>query len=63
MNIISYDQSVIEEKAIGFKDVDLGVTAATVYMKLPERLVYGLLRNYGRLSRIDARIVIEEATE
>ncbi|MCI2255605.1 hypothetical protein L2D08_14630 [Domibacillus sp. PGB-M46] len=63
MNIINYDQSVIEEKAIGFEDVDPGLVDATVYMKLPERLVYGLLRNYGRLSRIDARIVTEKATE
>ncbi|MEC2074277.1 hypothetical protein [Alkalihalophilus marmarensis] len=63
MNIIYYDQSIIEEKSKNFKDVDENLCDSTIYMKLPERIVYGLIRNYGRLSSINAQIIIEEATE
>lgn len=63
LNIINYDQSVIERKANDFRDVDRTLSESTIYMKLPERIIYGLLRHYGNLSRINARIMIEEATE
>lgn len=63
MNVIYYDQSLIEEKSKNFKDVDDNLCDSTIYMKLPERIVYGLIRNYGRLSSINAQIIIEEATE
>ncbi|MHA6252747.1 DUF3800 domain-containing protein [Oceanobacillus sp. CAU 1775] len=63
MNIINYDQSIIEQKANNFKDVDANLSDSTIYMKLPERIIYGLLRHYGRLSNVNAQIIIEEATE
>lgn len=63
MNVIYYDQSIIEEKSKSFKDVDENLGDSTIYMKLPERIVYGLIRNYGKLSSINAEIIIEEATE
>ncbi|MFD2616129.1 hypothetical protein [Terrilactibacillus laevilacticus] len=63
MNVIYYDQSIIEEKSKNFKDVDKNLCDSTIYMKLPERIVYGLLRNYGKLSSINAQIIIEEAIE
>lgn len=63
MNVIYYDQSIMEEKAKKFKHVDGNLCNSTIYMKLPERIVYGLIRYYGKLSEIDAQIIIEEATE
>ncbi|OWZ83255.1 DUF3800 domain-containing protein [Natranaerobius trueperi] len=34
-----------------------------IYSKLPERVLYGLLRGYGKDSKIQANIIIEYATE
>lgn len=63
MNVINYDQSIIMEKSKYFHDVDNRLGDSTIYMKLPERIIYGLLRDYGKLSHIEAEIIIEEATE
>jgi|SRR5690625_2251961 len=63
MNVIYYDQSMIKDKAKEFKEYDSLLGESTIYMKLPERIIYGLVRNYGKLSNIKAQIIIEEATE
>lgn len=34
-----------------------------IYTKLPERIVYGLLRGYGQTRKVNAKIHIEHATE
>ncbi|MBM7837062.1 hypothetical protein JOC54_000293 [Alkalihalobacillus xiaoxiensis] len=62
-NLINYDQSIIEKKSIYYKDVDGSLGNSTIYMKLPERIIYGLLRNYGKITSLTAEIVIEEAEE
>lgn len=63
MNVINYDQSMIQQQLNFFKNVDGKLGDSTIYMKFPERLIYGPLRNYGRHSSIDTKILIEEATE
>lgn len=63
INVIHYEQSIIEKKANFYKNVDEDLYDSTIYMKLPERLIYGLIRHYGKLSNINVGIIIEEATE
>lgn len=57
-NIINYDYSILVNGTSS-----KSIVSQTVYSKFPERLVYGLLRRYGKNITIDARICIEEATE
>jgi len=57
-NVINYDYTFLNN----------GVSSQTiisqiVYSKFPERLIYGLLRGYGKNISIDANICIEESTE
>lgn len=35
----------------------------TIYTKFPERVIYGLLRKYGRDTMLNAKIIIEESNE
>lgn len=57
-NIINYDYSIL---ATGTSS--RAIVSKTVYSKFPERLIYGLLRGYGKNIAINAYINIEEATE
>ena len=57
-NIISYDYHMLTES----RRPD-SVISHMVYSKFPERLIYGLLRGYGREIHIDAHIFIEHSTE
>ena len=57
-NIINYDYSMLTDSGASNT-----IISQIVYSKFPERLMYGLLRRYGRNIKIDADICIEEATE
>jgi len=57
-NIISYDYNMLTGS--GRPE---SVISQIVYSKFPERLIYGLLRGYGRDIHIDAHIFIEHSTE
>ncbi|MGB8956608.1 MAG: hypothetical protein WCC10_14625 [Tumebacillaceae bacterium] len=61
-NVIQYNQSVLEQNA----SLDFGqspLADLTIYTKFPERIIYGLLRKYGKHIRLSADIIIEEASE
>ena len=61
-NVIHYNQSVLEHNA----SLEFGqspLADLTIYTKFPERITYGLLRKYGKHTRLSADIIIEEASE
>jgi len=53
MNVINYSFSVAKTRDV-YREM--------IYTKLPERILYGLLRGYGNDINIDANIYIEEDT-
>jgi len=57
--VINYDYSVITNKH-GFSRY---ITEEMIYTKFPERIIYGLLRRYGRDIFIEANLKIEDSTE
>lgn len=59
-NVINYNISKIENIAHPIKPVLNDIVPMTIYNKLPERLIYGLLRKYGQHAYLDAMIHIEE---
>lgn len=66
INIINYDKSAIEENVnntiiTGEKNNQL--SGLTIYTKFPERIIYGLLRKYGKHTFLYTDIFIEDATE
>ncbi|KYD23169.1 DUF3800 domain-containing protein [Caldibacillus debilis] len=63
VNVINYDQSIIQEKSRHFTDIDKDIYESTIYKKFPERIIYGLIRHFGKLSDVNVEIIIEEATE
>ncbi|MCG7337068.1 hypothetical protein MHZ95_17550 [Sporosarcina sp. ACRSM] len=66
MNFINYSKSALELQAGVFSDIyDSKQTIAsdTIYTKLPERICYGLLRGYGEHNQVQAKILVEDATE
>jgi hypothetical protein len=63
MNVISYNQSKIEESSKKIKNVIDDIADQTIFMKFPERIVYGLLRRYGSYVHIDTKIYIEDDTK
>lgn len=58
-NVINYDHSILSNRAgtISY------IADRVIYSKFPERLIYGLLRRYGKNTYIDAEICIEDAQE
>lgn len=63
MNIFNYDYALMKHRSSSYTDIQPSITDSTIYMKFPERIVYGLLRDYGHLSFINSKFIIEEATE
>ncbi|MFF5996448.1 hypothetical protein AAGS61_17175 [Lysinibacillus sp. KU-BSD001] len=59
INVISYKMNKFEEMAKPIKDYYPEITNHTIYTKLPERVVYGLVRKYGQDTYIDASVFIE----
>lgn len=59
VNVISYKMNKFEEMAKPIKSFYEEITDHTVYTKLPERVVYGLVRKYGQDTYIDASVFIE----
>ncbi|WP_274361646.1 hypothetical protein [Paenibacillus thermotolerans] len=57
--VINYDYSVISNKN-GFSRY---ITEEMIYTKFPERIIYGLLRRYGRNVFIEANLKIEDSSE
>lgn len=62
MNVISYDQSTIEQNSKQLKQNYPDIADQTIFMKFPERIIYGLLRRYGSHTHLDTHIYIEDAT-
>jgi hypothetical protein len=63
MNVISYNQSRIEESAKRVKDILEDAADQTIFMKFPERIIYGLLRKYGTYVQLETKIFIEDDTK
>lgn len=59
INVISYKMNKFEEMAKPIKPFYEEITDHTIYTKLPERVVYGLVRKYGQDTYIDASVFIE----
>ncbi|WP_400162421.1 hypothetical protein ACAF76_002245 [Brevibacillus sp. TJ4] len=57
-NIINYDYTILSANTSSPT-----IISQIVYSKFPERLIYGLLRGYGKNISIEADICIEESTE
>lgn len=57
--VINYDYSVISGKS-GFPKY---IAEEMIYTKYPERIIYGLLRRYGRNVFIEANLKIEDSSE
>ncbi|WP_153732771.1 hypothetical protein [Sporosarcina obsidiansis] len=62
VNVISYKMNKFEEMAKPIKSFYSEITDHTIYTKLPERVVYGLVRKYGQDTYIDASVFIEHNT-
>lgn len=56
-NVINYDYTILNNGASST------TISQIVYSKFPERLIYGLLRGYGKNISIEATVSIEESTE
>ena len=63
VNVINYDQSIIQQKSRHFTDIDKDIYESTIYKKIPERIIYGLIRHFGKMSVVNVEIIIEEANE
>lgn len=57
--IINYDYSVISGK----KGFEKYIVDEMIYTKFPERIIYGLLRRYGKNVFIEANIFVEDSSE
>jgi hypothetical protein len=63
MIILYYSYNLIEQDAKRFSNPAEKLAEQTIYSKFPERIMYGLLRHYGKSSRLTADIYIEHANE
>lgn len=64
MNILHYKYAQIEADAIRFgSKLKSEMAEYTIYSKFPERIMYGLLRAYGKSTKLTADLFIEHATE
>ncbi|SFR10169.1 hypothetical protein [Desulfoscipio geothermicus] len=59
LNVINYDYSVLT----GRKEFDSKTVERMIYTKFPERIIYGLLRGYGKNVYIKTDIFIEHSSE
>jgi len=59
-NVINYDMNKIAKISHPIKPFLSDIVSMTIYNKFPERLIYGLLRNYGKHAYLDAKIYIEK---
>ncbi|MBQ0139514.1 MAG: DUF3800 domain-containing protein [Kurthia sp.] len=59
MNVISFDINKIEANSKPIKPIISDVVDRTIYTKFPERVVYGLIRKYGKNTFINADVFIE----
>lgn len=62
INVISYRMNKFEEMAGPIKPFYKEIAEHAIYTKLPERVVYGLVRKYGRDTYVDASVYIEHDT-
>lgn len=58
-NVINYDYSTLANR----KEYEKDLIEEMIYTKFPERIIYGLLRGYGRNIYINTNIYIEDSTE
>lgn len=58
-NVIMYNINAIEQNARNIKTVMNDVVEHTVYSKFPERVIYGVIRKYGKHTQIEADLFIE----
>jgi hypothetical protein len=58
-NVINYDYSTLASRKAFEKDL----IEKMIYTKFPERIIYGLLRGYGRNVYMETDIYIEDSTE
>lgn len=58
-NCISYKMSQFEELAKPMAKILPNLAEETIYTKIPERVVYGLLRKYGQNTYIEAAVYVE----
>lgn len=59
MNVISFNINKIEENSKLIKPHIENVVDRTIYTKFPERVVYGLVRKYGKDTFVNAEVFIE----
>jgi hypothetical protein len=59
MIVIHYDYSAL----VGATELGKDVVEDMIYTKFPERILYGLLRGYGKNIDIEAEVLIEKANE
>ncbi|MBB5171544.1 hypothetical protein HNQ42_003000 [Rummeliibacillus stabekisii] len=59
MNVISFDINKIEKNSAPIKSNIEDIIDRTIYTKFPERVVYGLLRKYGKDTFVNAQVFIE----
>ena len=59
MNVISFDINKIEQNSQPIKPHISNVVDRTIYTKFPERVVYGLIRKFGKETFINADVFIE----
>lgn len=59
LNVINYDYSVLT----GRKEFDKNTVERMIYTKFPERIIYGLLRGYGKNVYVKTDILIEHSSE
>lgn len=64
LNILRYNQSIIENDSRRFtQEARKELIQNTIYSKFPERIMYGLLRQYDRATELTAELFIEHAFE
>lgn len=59
VNIISYNINTIENNSKVIKPIMNDIVEHTVYNKFPERVIYGVIRKFGRHTNIEANLFIE----
>lgn len=58
-NCISYKMNQFEELGKPMNSFFPNIADETIYTKIPERVIYGLLRKYGQDTYIDASVYVE----
>lgn len=58
MNVISYDINKVEFNSKPIKPIISDIVDRTIYTKFPERVVYGLIRKYGKNTFVNAMFLL-----